>query len=189
MSKDRPDSLAIDGEGYRVGIIAARYNFELVNALVESVVQTLTSSGVQPDNIETFRVPGSNEIPHTAAMAAKGGDFDVIIGLGLIIEGDTEHHAIIGHATANALQTVGINFEIPVINGIISVRNLEQAEARIHGDMDRGSEFALAALEMARLNEVLESRIFDEAMDLGVDDLDWPEEVLEDDNKPEDWPK
>ena len=89
MSKDKPESLAIDGEGISVGIIAARYNFQLVNALVESVTQTLSASGVSVDDIETFRVPGSNEIPHAAAMAAKTGEFDVIIGLGLIIEGDT----------------------------------------------------------------------------------------------------
>lgn len=189
MSKDKPDSLAIDGEGYRVAIIAARYNFQLVNALVESVLQTLTSSGVLPENVETFRVPGSNEIPHAAAMAAKCEDFDVVIGLGLIIEGDTDHHAIIGHATSTALQTVGINFEIPIINGIITVKNIAQAEARITGDLNRGAEFALAALEMARLNEVLETRIFENAMDLEMDDLDWPDEVLEDGNQPEDWPK
>ncbi|MEX0329881.1 MAG: 6,7-dimethyl-8-ribityllumazine synthase [Puniceicoccaceae bacterium] len=189
MSTDKPESLAIDGEGCRVAIIAARYNFQLVNALLESVLDTLGSSGVRADDIEVFRVPGSNEIPHAAAMASKTGSFDVIIGLGLIVEGDTEHHAVIAHATAHALQTIGINFEIPVINGIITVRNEEQAEARITGEMNRGAEFAHAALEMAQLNESLEKRIFDEDMDLALDELGWPDEETEPEEGPEDWRK
>jgi 6,7-dimethyl-8-ribityllumazine synthase len=189
MSKDKPDSLAIDGEGCHVGIIAARYNFQMVNALLETVLNTLGSCGVRSDDIEVFRVPGSNEIPHAAAMAAKTGSFDVVIALGLIIEGDTDHHSIIGHATAGALQAVGINFEIPVINGIITVRNEEQAEARITGDLDRGAEFAHAALEMAQLNEALESRIFEDGVGADFDDLDWPDDVTEPGDNPEDWQK
>ena len=189
MSKDKPDSLAIDGEGCRVGIIAARYNFQLVNALLESVMDTLGSCGVRSDDVEVFRVPGSNEIPHAAAMASKTGGFDVIIALGLIIEGDTEHHAVIAHATANALQDIGINFEIPVINGIITVRNQEQAEERITGTLDRGAEFAHAALEMAQLNEKLESRIFDAGLDMDFDDLEWPDDETDSGNDPEDWKK
>ena len=189
MSTDKPDSLAIDGEGCRVAIIAARYHFQLVNALLESVLDTLGSSGVRADDIEVFRVPGSNEIPHAAAMASKTGSFDVVIGLGLIIEGDTEHHAVIAHATAHALQTIGINFEIPVINGIITVRNVEQAEARINGDLNRGAEFAHAALEMAQINDLLERRIFDADMDLALDDLGWPDDEAELDDDPEDWRK
>ncbi|HSH08757.1 MAG TPA: 6,7-dimethyl-8-ribityllumazine synthase, partial [Oceanipulchritudo sp.] len=170
MSKDKPERLAIDGEGCRVGIIAARYNFQLVNALLESVLKTLDVCGVRQEDVETFRVPGSSEIPHVAAMVAKTGTFDVIIGLGLIVEGDTEHHSIIAHATAHALQSIGVRFEIPVINGIITVRNQKQAEERITGEMARGVEFAQAALEMAQLNNSLEKRIFDTDMDTAFED-------------------
>ncbi|MEX0324683.1 MAG: 6,7-dimethyl-8-ribityllumazine synthase [Puniceicoccaceae bacterium] len=189
MSKDKPESLAIDGAGCRVAIIAARYNFQLVNALLESVLDTLGSSGVRADDIEVFRVPGSNEIPHAAAMASKTGSYDVIIGLGLIVEGDTEHHAVIAHATAQALQTIGINFEIPVINGIITVRNEEQAEARITGELNRGAEFAHAALEMAQVNEAFEKLIFDEDMDLALEELGWLDDEDDLDDDPEDWRK
>ena len=157
------------------------------NALLETVLDTLGSSGVRADDIEVFRVPGSNEIPHAAAMASKTGSFDVIIGLGLIIEGDTEHHAVIAHATADALQTIGINFEIPVINGIITVRNEEQAKARITGELNRGAEFAHAALEMAQLNDTLGKRIFDADMDRAMDKLDWLDDEIDPDEDPEDW--
>lgn len=189
MSKDKPERLAIDGEGCRVAIIAARYNFKLVNALLESVLSTLDEGGVKEEDIETIRVPGSNEIPHIASMIAKTGAFDVIIGLGLVIAGDTDHHEIITHATANALQTVGIQFEVPVINGIISVNNLKQAEERILGELERGAEFATAALEMAQANNMLQKRIFDEDMDLALDEMDWLDDLDDDDDDPEDWRK
>lgn len=189
MSKDKPDSLAIDGKGTVVGIIAARYNFELVNALLESVINTLTASGVEADDIEIFRVPGSNEIPHVAALAAKTGDFDVVIGLGLIIEGGTNHDEIIGNATANALQTAGMQFEVPIINGIITVRNLEQAKERISGEMDRGAEFAHAALEMAQVSKAILQRVIDADMDSrladideALSDMDWIDEDSEDED-------
>lgn len=188
MSKDKPERLAIDGEGCRVAIIAARYNFKLVNSLLESVLQTLGDCGVREEDIETFRAPGSNEIPHLAAMAAKTGAFDVVIGLGLVIAGETDHHSIITHSTAHALHSVGIRFEVPVINGILAVSSLEQAEARILGEMDRGKEFALAALEVAQVNNLLQKRIFDEDMDLALDNPDWLDDVDEDD-EPEDWRK
>lgn len=190
MSKHKPDRLAIDGEGSRVAIVAARYNFKMVNSLLESVLQTLDACGVRQEDIETFRVPGSNEIPHIASMAAKTGAFDVIIGLGLVIAGETDHHTIITHATAHALQSVSIRFEVPVINGIISVANEKQAVERVQGDLDRGSEFAYAALEMAQLNNLLQKRIFDEDLDLALDDLDWLEDLEDDDDdEPEDWKK
>jgi 6,7-dimethyl-8-ribityllumazine synthase len=187
MSTDKPERLAIDGEGCRVGIIAARYNFKHVNALLESVLQTLDGSGVRQEDVETFRVPGSNEIPHIAAMVAKTGAFDVIIGLGLVIAGETDHHTIITNSTAFALQAVSTQFEVPIINGIISVSSVKQAEDRISGKHDRGSEFAYAALEMAQLNNSLQKRIFDE--DLDLDALDWLEDLDDDDDEPDDWKK
>lgn len=189
MSTDKPERLAIDGEGCRVAIIAARYNFQMVNSLLESVLQALDANGVRQEDVETFRVPGSNEIPHAAAMAAKTGAFDVIIGLGLVIAGETDHHTIITHATADALQSVGIRFEVPVINGIISVSSEKQAADRITGELDRGSEFAFAALEMAQLNNLLQKRIFDEDMDLDLDALDWIDDLDDENGEPEDWRK
>lgn len=188
MSTDKPERLAIDGEGCRVAIIAARYNFKLVNALLESVLQALDGSGVRQEDVETFRVPGSNEIPHVAGMVAKTGAFDVIIALGLVIAGETDHHTLITQSTAHALHSVAIRFEVPVINGIISVGTLEQAEERITGKHDRGTEFAYAALEMAQLNNLLQKRIFDEEMEF--DDLDWLDDLDDDgDGEPDDWKK
>lgn len=182
MSRNRPESPSIDGQGKRVGIVAARFNFEQVNALLESVLSTLDRSGVREEDVETFRVPGSNEIPHIVSMAAQTGDFDVVIALGVIIRGDTQHDRIIGHATANALQRVSMRHEIPIINGIVTVDTEEQAALRCSGEFARGAEFAHAALEMAQLNMVLAKRIMDEEMDNALEDLDWMDD-LEDDEE------
>ena len=185
MSLDKPDSLAIDGKGISVGIVAARYNFNLVNALLESVVDTLHASGVNEDDVEVFRVPGSNEVPHAAALAAKTGDFDVIIGLGLIIAGGTNHDQIIGHASANALHQASLQFEVPIINGIITVNTVGQAEERITGSIERGPEFAHAALEMARFNKEMMPRVISRDMFPDGDMEDW----LDEDDDDEDWRK
>lgn len=188
MSLDKPESLAIDGKGISVGIIAARYNFNLVNELLETVVQTLHAGGVNDDDIEVFRVPGSNEVPHAAALAAKTGDFDVIIGLGLIISGGTRHDEIIGHASANALHQASLQFEVPIINGIITVNNLEQAEERITGSINRGPEFAQAALEMARFNKEMMPRVISRDLFPEMDAEDWLDDDDDDDDDGE-WPR
>lgn len=185
MSLDKPESLAIDGKGTSVGIVAARYNFSLVNALLESVVQTLHASGVNKDDIEIFRVPGSNEVPHASALAAKTGDFDVIIALGLIIAGGTHHDEIIGHASANALHQASLLHEVPIINGIITVNNVGQAEERITGSINRGAEFAHAALEMASFNREIMPRVISRDLFPEMDEGDW----LDEDDDDEDWPR
>lgn len=186
MSKHKPEPPAIDGSGMRVAIVAARYNFALVNALLESVLANLDAAGVKQHNIESFRVPGSNEVPYVVGLCAETGQFDVVIALGVIIRGETDHHAIIGHCTASALQSIAIQTRVPVINGIVSAEDLKQAQARCSGELDRGTEFAHAALEMALLSAQLLARIqqVDEEFGLdGLDDMDWEEDL--DDNEPD----
>jgi 6,7-dimethyl-8-ribityllumazine synthase len=99
------------------------------------------------------RVPGSAELPYAASALADHTRFDAVIALGVVIAGDTSHHEIIGNSTAQALQEISIRQKIPVINGILVVNTIEQAQARIDGTINRGKEFALAALEMAQLKK------------------------------------
>jgi 6,7-dimethyl-8-ribityllumazine synthase len=155
MSLDAPSPLTISGAGFRIGIVAARFNAVLVDALVARAQARLVSAGVPAAAIETVRVPGSHEIPWAAQQLAAGGRFDAVITLGVLIAGDTNHHEMVGDAVAAALMRVSLDTRIPVINGVIVVNNLAQAEARTTGSMDRGSEFANAALEMAALKKSL----------------------------------
>lgn len=161
MSNDRPEASTIAGEGLRFAIVAARYNKTYVDALLENARHVLEEAGVLNDDIEVVRVPGALEIPYVASMMGATGDFDCVIALGVVIEGDTNHHDVIARSTADAFQRIAERTETPVINGVIDVHNAKQAEERCVGSMNRGAEFAHTALEMADLKVQLVRRLDD----------------------------
>jgi 6,7-dimethyl-8-ribityllumazine synthase len=99
------------------------------------------------------RVPGAAELPFAAATLAAQKNFDAIIVIGVVIAGDTMHHEIIGESTAKSLLEVSLTHTVPVINGILVVNTQEQAEARAGEEINRGKEFAQAALEMAQFTK------------------------------------
>jgi len=149
MSQSPPEPATIDGADFFIGIVAARYNGELVDALIARVLAVLKEHGVRERNIEVLRVPGSSEIPYAAHMLAATAEFDCLIALGVVLAGETSHHDVIAYGTAYSLHSVGMQSETPVINGILTVASLDQARERITGPRDRGAEFARAALHMA----------------------------------------
>ncbi len=168
MSKDKPEKIKNSAVDSSIAIIAARYNKKFVEQLIENTVKTLMKSGLKDEMIEIFRVPGSNEIPYTASMVAETDEFDCIICLGVIIAGDTKHHEIISFSANQTLQQVSIRQETPIINGIITVENIRQAEDRCMGRINRGKEFAEAALEMCAVDDALTDRIYED----GIEDDD-----------------
>ena len=133
----------------RIAIVASRYNGMLVESLLKNALAALTLADAPPPRIE--RVPGSAELPYAASVLADPTQVDAIIALGVVIAGDTSHHTIIGESTALALQEISIRQKVPVINGILVVNTTEQAQERAGETINRGKEFALAALEMAQL--------------------------------------
>ncbi|MGB0344502.1 MAG: 6,7-dimethyl-8-ribityllumazine synthase [Coraliomargarita sp.] len=151
MSEDNPASQAIDSAGLRIAVVAARFNQSLVDALLQRALDAIEAAGAPAAQVE--RVPGSNELPGAAALLARSNRFDAILALGVVIAGDTNHHNVIADSSAIALHQVSIETSLPVINGIIVAGNRAQAEDRASGPIDRGSEFALAALEMARFKK------------------------------------
>ncbi len=182
MSFDAPGTQEIDPSDFYFGLIAARYNSELVDALIESTEAALLRAGARPVNIHTMRVPGSYEIPYATYMQALTGRFDALIALGVVIAGETDHHAVIADSTARAFLDVSMRTEVPVINGILTTPTLDHARERISGSHNRGEEFAHAAIEMARhkvslvhmLDEIEESRLPGEKPDDGEDDYEEP---------------
>ncbi len=159
MSQDHPDFTRIDPQGMRFAIVAACYNQRQVDTLLGRVLETLHEAGVAADAIETIRVPGSNEVPYAAHMLAETGEFDCLIALGVVVAGETSHHEVIAYTTAQALMRAGTESEVPIINGIITANSPREVEARCGGQIDRGREFALAALKMAAVKSSLEGRI------------------------------
>ena len=159
MSQDKPQPTDLDGRDLWFAVVAARYNGELVDALLERVRRTLRDARVPADHLKVVRVPGSAEVPYAAHMLAMTGEHDCVIGLGVVVAGETPHHEIIAQSTASAFQDSALRSEVPIINGIIVTLDRAQAEARCRGTLDRGAEFARAALEMAAHRVALGERL------------------------------
>ncbi len=131
--------------------MAACYNEALVDALLGRVREVLASAGVKAADVTVLRVPGSHEVPVAAQWLAASGRHDAVIGLGVLIGGDTNHHEMVGQSVSQALQQGAVGTGVPVINGVIVTENVAQAKARCTGRIDRGAEFGRAALAMAAL--------------------------------------
>ncbi|KAF0093630.1 MAG: 6 7-dimethyl-8-ribityllumazine synthase [Puniceicoccaceae bacterium 5H] len=143
----------------RFGIVAARFNQRFVDDMLAQCLAALDRAGVAAEDVETVRVPGSQEVPYASMMLAKTFEFDCVIGLGMVIAGGTSHHEIIAECTSDALQRVALDTEIPIINGIVTVNNVEQAEERVTGAMNRGKAFGESALQMAEVKRRLVARL------------------------------
>ncbi len=135
--------------GLRFGIAAASYNPEFADALVGNCVDTLAKAGGET---KVIRVPGSFEVSAAAAMLAKSGRYDCVIGLGILVQGETSHAQHIAGAVANGLTKIAIETGVPAVFGIVTVNNLRQARVRCLGKTyNRGREAAQTAIHMARL--------------------------------------
>ncbi|HEX2852030.1 MAG TPA: 6,7-dimethyl-8-ribityllumazine synthase [Opitutaceae bacterium] len=155
MSLASPSARAVPGASYAFGIVAARFNETLVDSLLDRVRDRLAALGVKPAKITVVRVPGSHEVPWAAQALARGGRLDAVVALGVLIGGDTSHHEMVGQSVSHALQRVALETRTPVINGVIVADTRAQAVARCTGRINRGAEFAAAALEMAALKRKL----------------------------------
>jgi 6,7-dimethyl-8-ribityllumazine synthase len=148
MSLDAPALGPIDGAPFSFGVVAACFNAELVEGLLASLKTTLAAAGVKPERIELLRVPGSHEVPYAAQLLAVSGRHNCVIALGVLIGGDTNHHEMVCNSVS---QQLSLAARLPVINGVIVANTRAQAEARCLGAINRGAEFARAALAMAEL--------------------------------------
>ena len=143
-------------EAARFAIIASRWNSRITDALVTAARQTFAANGVAEQAIDVVRVPGAWEIPVTAARIAAGGQHAAIIALGCVIRGDTRHYEHVADCCADGLMRVALDSGIPVMNGVLAVERVEDAEVRAGGSHgNKGEETALAAIEMAQLMEQL----------------------------------
>jgi 6,7-dimethyl-8-ribityllumazine synthase len=142
-TKGRQGSL--DGKGLTIGVVAARYNQEIVDALLEGALAVLEERGARAEPV--LSVPGSFEIPIAAQAIADAGLVDAVICLGCVIKGETAHFEHVAESAARGIQDVALETGIPCIFGVLTTYTEEQARAR----MDRGREAAETAIEMANL--------------------------------------
>ncbi len=150
LTKHEPKPVG-SAKGLRFAISAACYNETLADGLVSHCVECLVSAGASRRGIRVLRVPGSFEVTAGAARLARSGRYDCVIGLGVLLEGQTRHAELIGSAVAQGLTQLAIETGVPTIFGIVTANNIAQARVRCLGKKhNRGREAAVAAIAMAR---------------------------------------
>ena len=139
-----------------IAIVASNFNRNIVDRLYNGAISTLEKNGISEEEIEIIRVPGAFEIPVTVKRLLNKKQYDVIITLGVIIRGETPHFEYIANECAHGISQLAIKTGIPIIFGVLTVDNREQALDR-SGDTgkNKGVEAAQAALDMV---DILENR-------------------------------
>ena len=149
---DKGKADRLDGKDLVIGIVQARFNRDVTNALAKACWDTLLERGVAEKDIEHVLVPGALEVPVALqAMAEKGG-YDALIALGCIIRGETYHFELVANESAAGVTRVALDYQLPIANAILTTENMEQAIAR---QTDKGRDAARVAVEMANLLERL----------------------------------
>jgi len=139
--------------GFTFGIVVSEWNPNITNNLFKGVYDTLIECGVNSNDIKRYNVPGSYELVFGAKVAAKDTP-DAIICLGSIIKGETQHFDFISNAVAIGIKDLNIKLDIPVIFGVLTDDNMEQAVARSGGKYgNKGIEAAITAIKMVHLNK------------------------------------
>lgn len=148
LGADKGTAVALDGTGLRIGIVQARFNQGITDALTQACRSELLALGVADGQIEHVQVPGALEVPLVLQAMAESERFDALIALGCVIRGETYHFELVCNESAAGITRVALDHQIPVANAILTTENLPQAVAR---QEDKGRDAAQVAIEMVRL--------------------------------------
>jgi len=142
-------------EGLRIGIVAARFNEFITNKLVSGAVDAWTRHGTVEENITLAWVPGAFEIPLAAQKMANTHNYDAVICLGAVIRGSTPHFDYVAGEVTKGVAHVGLETGIPIIFGVLTTENIEQAIERAGTKSgNKGFDAAMTAIEMANLLKI-----------------------------------
>lgn len=142
----------------KIGIVAARFNEFITSKLLGGAVDALVRHEVKEDNIEVAWVPGAFEIPLIASKMAKSKKYDAIICLGAVIRGSTTHYDYVCSEVSKGIAHVSLNSDIPVMFGVLTTENIEQAIQRAGTKAgNKGFDCAVGAIEMVNLIRNIES--------------------------------
>lgn len=140
------------GTNLRVAIVAARFNEFISQRLLDGALEALTRQGITEQDTVIVWVPGSFELPVAARALAESNRWDAIVCLGAVVRGQTTHHEHVGREAATGIAAVARETSIPVVFGVLTTENMEQAVERSGGRLgNRGSDVTLAAIEMVNL--------------------------------------
>ena len=149
LSLSDPNERVPDASKMRVGIVVSEWNSQITEKLLDGACQTLRKHGVLPENIPVFHVPGSFELTFGAQQIAKYGDVDAVIVLGCVIRGETSHFDYVCKGVTQGVTHLNATQDIPVIFGVLTTENQQQAEDRAGGKFgNKGDESAITAIKM-----------------------------------------
>lgn len=137
--------------GEKFCIVVSRFNEFVVSKLLAGALDELKRHGVSDDNIDIVKVPGAFEIPLASQKFAKSGKYNAIITLGAVIKGSTPHFDYVSAEVSKGVSHVSLETGIPVIFGVLTTDNVEQAIERAGVKMNKGADAAKSAIEMANL--------------------------------------
>jgi 6,7-dimethyl-8-ribityllumazine synthase len=141
---------ALDATGMRIGVVAGRFNDHVTKPLLAAALDTFASVGL--DAVPVHWVPGAFEIPLVAQRLAGSGEFDAVVCLGAVIRGDTPHFDFVARECAAGIARVSLDTGVPVVFGVLTTDDLDQAFARCGGTSgNKGEESARTAVEMVSL--------------------------------------
>ena len=138
----------LDGRKLYIGIVQARFNESITNALALACKAELAALGVQEKHIDHVLVPGALEVPVALQALAERNRYDALIALGCIVRGETYHFELVANESGAGVSRVALDYQLPVANAILTTENMEQAIAR---QTDKGRDAARVAVEMANL--------------------------------------
>ncbi|HEY3486498.1 MAG TPA: 6,7-dimethyl-8-ribityllumazine synthase [Gammaproteobacteria bacterium] len=144
---------------FRFGIVAARFNDFIVDKLLQGALDSLQQHGAGAAQLGVIRVPGAFEIPLACQKLAQTRRYDALIALGCVIRGETPHFEYVCSESARGVLEVSLKFDLPVINGILTVDTQSQAEARVTPSNNKGSDAAKSAMEMLAVIHRLQSAV------------------------------
>jgi 6,7-dimethyl-8-ribityllumazine synthase len=142
---------SLDAAGLRFGVVCARWNPTITDAMLAAAVDTLRRRGARAADVGVVRVPGAFEVAAGAKAMVDTGRYHALVALAAIVRGETTHHEVLGHSVASALAGLTVSSGVPIGFGILTCETMEQARERT----DKGVEAAEAAIEMANLGRQL----------------------------------
>ncbi|AQT49442.1 6,7-dimethyl-8-ribityllumazine synthase [Burkholderia cenocepacia] len=157
----------LEGDGLRIGIVQSRFNEPVCNGLADACVEELERLGVTGEDVLLVSVPGALEIPLALQKLAESGQFDALIALGAVIRGETYHFELVSNENGAGITRIGLDFNLPIANAVLTTENDEQAVARM---TEKGRDAARVAVEMANLTMALDQLGDDEDEEEDEDD-------------------
>ena len=142
----------LDAKGLKVALVASRFNSFLVEQLVKGAVDAFVRHGGDEKDLALVRVPGAYELPVVAKALAKAKRHDAVVALGAVVQGATPHASLINETTARAFTEIALDTGVPVVDGVVSAENLEQAVERCGTKQgNKGFSSMQAAIELANV--------------------------------------